>query len=113
MIWLALASALTAWAGVAAYGIWAWRDDRYAERAAISAERLHKLAAERRSNDTLKHASDLMERLMHLHEREPPINAPAPFPTEGDNFTTLPDASVVRPEFGKRPRTDTQPDGIA
>lgn len=103
MIWLALP--LTAWAGVAAFGIWAWRDDRRADR------------AEKRDEQARLNASfDSIQRLIlqwtkiREHAATP---APAPFPTEGDNFTTLSDASVVRPEFGKRPRTDTQPDGVA
>lgn len=104
MIWLALAFALTAWAGVAAYGIWAWRDDRRAAR------------AEKRDEQTRLNASfDAIQKLILQWTKIREAAAPAqpPFPTEGDNFQTLGEASVVRPEFGKKPRTDTQPDGAA
>lgn len=94
MIWLSLA--LTAWAGVAAYGIWAWRADRRGIRA-------HEQTVQARADDTLKRATSLMESLINLK------TSPPPFPVSGDNFTTLPDNCV---EFGKRPRTDT-PDGVA
>ena len=101
MIWLALAFALTAWACVAAYAIWAWRDDRRAAR------------AEKRDEQTRLNASfDAIQRLIlqwtKIREAaEPP--AKPPFPTEGDNFTTLSDDKVV--EFGKRPKPE--PDGAA
>lgn len=107
MIWLALGFALTAWAGVAAYGIWAWRDDRYAER------------KEKRDEQTRLNASfDSIQKLIlqwsKIREHyAPPAPSPAEtFPTHGDNFTTLSDENVARPTFGKRPRTDT-PDGVA
>ena len=105
MIWLALGFALTAWAGVAAYGIWAWRDDRYAER------------KEKRDEQTRLNASfDSIPRLIlqwsKIREAAEPPPAQPPFPAEGDNFTTLSDENVARPTFGKRPRTDT-PDGVA
>ena len=104
MIWLALAFALTAWACVAAYGIWAWRDDRRAAR------------AEKRDEQTRLNASfDAIQKLIlqwtKIREAaETPSQTP--FPTEGDNFTTLGDANVARPHFGQR-KPDTQPDGAA
>lgn len=105
MIPAALAFALTAWACVAAYGIWAWRDDRYAERA-------EKRDEQKRLNASFDSIQKLILQWTKIREHAA-TPVPAPFPTEGDNFTTLPDASVLRPEFGKRPRTDTQPDGVA
>lgn len=104
MIWLALGFALTAWAGVAAYGIWAWRDDRYAER------------KEKRDEQTRLNASfDSIQRLiLQWTKIREAAETPAqpPFPAEGDNFTTLGDANVARPHFGQR-KPDTQPDGAA
>jgi hypothetical protein len=105
MIWLALGFALTAWACVAAYGIWAWRDDRRAAR------------NEKRDEQTRLNASfDSVQRLIlqwtKIREAaDTPV--PPPFPTEGDNFTTLTESNVTPLPFGKRPRTDTQPDGVA
>lgn len=102
---LALAFALTAWASVAAYGIWAWRDDRRAAR------------AEKRDEQTRLNASfDAIQRLiLQWTKIREAAETPAqpPFPAEGDNFQTLGEASVLRPEFGKKPRTDSQPDGAA
>lgn len=110
MIWLALGFALTAWASVAAYGIWAWRDDRYAERA-------EKRDEQKRLNASFDSIQKLILQWTKIREAAAApshhVDATPPFPTEGDNFQTLGDASVVRPEFGKRPRTDTQPDGVA
>lgn len=104
MIWLALGFALTAWAGVAAYGIWAWRDDRYAER------------KEKRDEQTRLNASfDAIQRLIlqwtKIREAAETPPAQPPFPARGDNFTTIPDDKVV--EFGKRPKPEPQPDGAA
>ena len=99
MIWLSLA--LTAWAGVAVYGIWAWRADRRAVR------------AEKRDEQTRLNAIfDSIQKLILQWGkiRDAAAPPPPPFPVSGDNFTTLPDNCV---EFGKRPRTDTQPDGAA
>lgn len=93
MIWLALAASLTAWACVAAYGIWAWRDDRRAER-----------AAKREDQERTEKSFD---RIQHLIRQWADVRPP--FPTEGDNFTTLSDDKVV--EFGKRPKPE--PDGAA
>lgn len=87
-----------------AYCAWCWRDEKRSVRA-------HEAANLNRADDTMKRAHAMMLELIKI--RSSPAAETAPFPTEGDNFTTLPDASVVRPEFGKRPRTDTQPDGVA
>lgn len=98
MIWLALASALTAWAGVAAYGIWAWRDDRRSERAEVR-------ETHERTEKGFERIQNLIRQYGHVRNmREPP----ADFPARGDNFTTLKDDKVV--EFGKRPKPET-PDG--
>lgn len=102
MISLAPAFALTAWACVAAYGIWAWRDDRRAAR------------AEKRDEQTRLNASfDSIQRLIlqwtKIREAAETPPAQPPFPAEGDNFTTLSDDKVV--EFGKRPKPE--PDGAA
>lgn len=107
----ALAFALTAWACVAAYGIWAWRDERRAAR------------AEKRDEQTRLNASfDAIQKLIlqwsNIREAgAPPFDpfreAPSrPFSAEGDNFTTLSDANIARPHFGQR-KPDTQPDGAA
>ncbi len=104
MIWLALAFALTAWACVAAYGIWAWRDDRRAAR------------AEKRDEQTRLNASfDAIQKLILQWTKIREAAAPAqpPFPAEGDNFQTLAGDNVTPLPFGKKPRTDTQPDGAA
>lgn len=103
MILPALAFALTAWACAAAYGIWAWRDDRRAAR------------AEKRDEQARLNASfdSLQKLILQWSKIREQAETPPPFPTEGDNFTTITEASVLRPEFGKRPRTDTQPDGVA
>lgn len=112
MIWLALP--LTAWALAAAYGIWAWRDDRYAER-----------KAKRDEQSRLNASFDSIQRLIlqwtKIREAAAPLAeqaglagglAPA-FPAEGDNFQTLGDASVVRPEFGKKPKPEGGGDSVA
>jgi len=104
MIWLALAFALTAWACVAAYGIWAWRDDRRAAR------------NEKRDEQTRLNASfdSIQKLILQWTKIREAAEAPAspPFPAEGDNFTTLSDANIARPHFGQR-KPDTQPDGVA
>lgn len=108
MIWLALGFALTAWAGVAAYGIWAWRDDRRAERNEAR-------AMQERTEKSFDRIQVLIKQWSAARETAPSPAVPdgLNFPARGDNFTTLPDASVLRPEFGKKPRTDSQPDGVA
>lgn len=101
MIWLALAFALTAWACVAAYGIWAWRDDRRADRAAKRDE-------QERTERSFERIQNL---LRQWSEVRPPAPSPSDFPARGDNFTTLSDDKVV--EFGKRQKPEPQPDGAA
>lgn len=92
MIWLALP--LTAWACAAAYGIWAWRDDRRAERNAAREQ-------QERTEKSRERMQALIRQWANVRETTP---ATTPFPASGDNFTTLEDDKVV--EFGKRPRPD-------
>lgn len=101
MIWLALAFALTAWACVAAYGIWAWRDDRYAER--------------KEKRDEQERTERSFERIQNLLRQWSEVRPPAqpPFPAEGDNFQTIAGDNVTPLPFGKKPRTEPQPDGAA
>lgn len=97
-----------------AYSAWCWRDEKRAART-------HEIANLVRSDDTLKRATSLMERLLQIRQaaEQPTTTDPfwceprTPFPAEGDNFTTLGDANIARPEFGKRPRTTDTPDGVA
>lgn len=99
MISLALGFALAAWAGVAAYGIWAWRDDRRAARA-------EKRDEQNRVNAMIRQWSEV----------RPQSPAPSPaddFPARGDNFTTLSDSNIARPHFGQRKPDGQQPDGAA
>lgn len=102
MIWLALP--LTAWACVATYGIWAWRADRRAVR-------IEKRDEQTRLNASFDSIQKLILQWTKIREHAAAPATP-PFPAEGDNFTTLTDTENVV-EFGKRPRTDTQPDGVA
>lgn len=100
MIWLSLA--LTAWAGVAAYGIWAWRDDRRADRA----EKREELA---RADRVMDRTTDMIRKFAELRERPAPSPAVPDglnFPARGDNFTTITPENVI--EFGKRPRTQDE-----
>lgn len=95
---------MIALAMAATYSAWCWRAEKRAARA-------HEIANLARSDETLKRATSLMERLLHIRQAAVDTQAP-PFPTEGDNFTTLGDANVARPHFGQR-KPDTQPDGAA
>lgn len=88
-----------------AYSAWCWRADQRAARN-------EKRDEQARLNASFDSIQKLILQWTKIREHAA-TPVPAPFPTEGDNFTTLPDASVLRPEFGKRPRTDTQPDGVA
>jgi hypothetical protein len=101
MIWLALGFALTAWAGVAAYGIWAWRDDRRAERNEAR-------AMQERTEKSFDRIQVLIKQWSAARETTP---SPSDFPARGDNFETITPENVI--EFGKRPRsqdeTPTQP----
>jgi hypothetical protein len=104
MIWLALGFALTAWAGVAAYGIWAWRDDRRAAR-------VEKREEQERLNASFDSIQRLILQWTKIREAaETPT--PPPFPAEGDNFTAISETNIARPHFGQR-KPDTQPDGVA
>lgn len=94
---IALAMALT-------YSAWCWRAEQRAAR------------TEKRDEQTRLNASfDSIQKLIlqwtKIHEHAAAA-APAPFPTEGDNFTTLSDDKVARPTFGQR-KPDSQPDGVA
>ena len=111
MIWLAIP--LTAWACAAAYGIWAWRDDRRAERAETRATQERTEKSFDRMQALIKSWANVREQTAQPVTTDPFWCEPrAPFPASGDNFTTLSDENVARPAFGKRPRTDT-PDGVA
>jgi hypothetical protein len=113
MIWLALP--LTAWACVAAYGIWAARSVHLAKIAEKRDERAHEVAAQERTDKAFDRMQGLIQQWSAARETAPSPAVPdgLNFPARGDNFTTLLDASVLRPEFGKKPRTDSQPDGVA
>lgn len=101
MIGVGMIALAIAWA----YRGWCWRAEKRAVRA-------HETAHLARADDTMKRAHAMMAELVKIRSTHTETPAP-PFPAEGDNFATLPDASVLRPEFGKKPRTDTQPDGAA
>ncbi len=109
MIWLALAFALTAWACVAAYGIWAWRDDRYAARA-------EKRAEQERLNASFDSIQRLILQWTKIRETAAApshhVEITQPFPAGGDNFTTIPKSDVVV-EFGKRPKPEGGGDSVA
>lgn len=95
---------MIALAMAATYSAWCWRAEKRAARA-------HEIANLARSDETLKRATSLMERLLHIRQAAVDTQAP-PFPTEGDNFTTLPKSDVVV-EFGKRPKPEGGGDSVA
>jgi hypothetical protein len=84
-----------------AYCAWCWRDEKRAARNEKREEQM-------RLNASFDSIQRLILQWTKIREAaEPP--AKPPFPTEGDNFTTLSDDKVV--EFGKRPKPE--PDGAA
>lgn len=100
MIWLALP--LTAWAGVAAYGIWAWRNLA-----------LTQIREKREEQERTERSFDRIQAMIRQwSQMRPPSPSPAEdFPASGDNFQTL--DNIARPHFGFRKPADTQPDGAA
>lgn len=87
-----------------AYSAWCWRAEQRAARN-------EKRDEQARLNASFDSIQKLIMQWTNIREHAAtPAPAP-PFPAEGDNFTTIAPENVV--EFGKRPRTDTQPDGVA
>lgn len=95
---------MTALAMALAYCAWCWRAEKRAVRA-------HETAHLARADDTIKRAHAMMAELVKIRSTHTETPEQPPFPVAGDNFQTLKPDNLV--EFGKRPRTDTQPDGVA